>query len=164
MVFKYLKYLFATDVLIELSENQVAFKIFGSDVSYVTKPTLTLEKKGDDEIITAIGSESIITDANSKTINPFSHPRAFVGDFIVAEKILQHGMQQIFNSKLSPSPRVVMHQLEKNEGGLTFIEERVLRELAAGAGAREVIVYLGDRLDVQTDSFDSVKNSLKALL
>ena len=51
----------------------------------------------------------------------------------------------------------MIHQLEKTEGGLTDIEDRVLRELALGAGAREVVIYLGDKIDVTTQSFDKVK-------
>lgn len=50
-----------------------------------------------------------------------------------------------------------MHQLEKTEGGLTSIEDRILRELALGAGAREVVIYLGDKINPKVDSFDAIK-------
>jgi rod shape-determining protein MreB and related proteins len=55
-----------------------------------------------------------------------------------------------------------MHQLEKTEGGLTSIEERVLRELAVGAGAREVVIYLGSKINTNGDSFESVKSRVSA--
>jgi len=35
------------------------------------------------------------------------------------------------------------------EGGLSQVEERVLRELAAGAGARKVFVWVGHELSDQ---------------
>lgn len=55
-----------------------------------------------------------------------------------------------------------MHQLEKVEGGLTSIEDRVLRELAVGAGAREVVIYVGGKINTSVDSFDSVKSRISA--
>jgi hypothetical protein len=44
------------------------------------------------------------------------------------------------------SPGVVIQPLEMTEGGLSEIEERVFRELAIGAGAAKVIVWLGHEL------------------
>jgi len=37
----------------------------------------------------------------------------------------------------------VIHPTEMVEGGLSEVEERVLRELALGAGARSVVVHVG---------------------
>lgn len=54
-----------------------------------------------------------------------------------------------------------MHQLEKLEGGLTDIEERVLRELALGMGAREVLIHSGDRLSVRTLTFSDLKRQFR---
>ena len=158
LVFSYIRSLFSNDVLIELSENLISFKVFGSDVNFQTKPVISLEKKGNDETITAIGKVLSTPNVTTRYVNPFAHPRSFVGNFLLAEKILQHGMREIHKTRLRPSPRVVMHQLEKNEGGLTDIEDRVLRELAVGAGAREVIIYLGQRINVESESFNSIKD------
>lgn len=36
--------------------------------------------------------------------------------------------------------------MERCEGGLSQVEERVLHELAAGAGARKVVVWVGAEL------------------
>ncbi len=79
-----------------------------------------------------------------------------------AEKILQHGIYTMHNSKIRPSPRVIVHQLEKTDGGLTDIEQRVLRELAVGAGAREVVIYLGNKINTNVESFDKVKSRVSA--
>ena len=43
-------------------------------------------------------------------------------------------------------PRVIIQPLELIEGGLSEIEERVLHELARGAGASKVIVWVGPEL------------------
>ena len=39
--------------------------------------------------------------------------------------------------------------MEMTEGGLSQVEDRVFRELAAGAGAKEVLVWVGDELSDQ---------------
>ena len=47
-------------------------------------------------------------------------------------------MREVLGRKLfSMSPIIVVHPMEKIEGGLTGIEHRAFRELALGAGAPE---------------------------
>lgn len=41
------------------------------------------------------------------------------------------------------NPIVVIHQIYNSEGGLCEIEDRILREAALGAGARQVFVWQG---------------------
>ena len=77
----------------------------------------------------------------------FATDRLLVGKFSVAENVLQGAMKQLHQNRwLSPSPIVVIHPMEKVEKGLSEVEERVLLELAAGAGARRVIVWEGYEL------------------
>lgn len=45
-----------------------------------------------------------------------------------------------------PPPLVVIQPLEMIEDGLSEVEERVLREVAASAGARKVVVWVGHEL------------------
>ena len=47
--------------------------------------------------------------------------------------------------------------MEKTEGGLTMIEKRAFRELAFGAGAREVVLYQGKQLPPYDFDYDSIK-------
>lgn len=83
-------------------------------------------------------------------VGDFSHPRMLVGHFQLAEKLLQAGLKKAYaGSFLPPRPVLIMHPKEMLEGGLTDIEERVLRELGLGAGAREVKIWLGDDLDAE---------------
>lgn len=77
----------------------------------------------------------------------FSHPRMLVGDFEAAESLLKSGLQEIHTgSFLAPRPQVILHPKELLEGGLTMIEQRVLLEMALGAGARQASVWLDDDL------------------
>ena len=78
---------------------------------------------------------------------PFTTKRLLVGQFMAAERALKKGFADIFSGKwFSPNPVVVIHPLEKVDDGLSDVEERVLRELAAGTGARKVTVWLGREL------------------
>ncbi len=86
------------------------------------------------------------------TISPkaFTTNRLLVGQFSEAEEALRNGMKGLGKSKWSlVSPVVVIHPMEKTEGGLSQVEERTFKELAMSAGARKVVVWVGHEL---TDS------------
>lgn len=163
-MFTFIRSLFSNDLLVELSENKVSIKAFASDVSFEEEPYIAIENTKKGEVVKAIGkSAKSLSSPNIRVLNPFKHKRSFVADFMCAEKILQHGFYTIHNnSTIKPSPRVIIHQLEKTDGGLTDIEERVLRELALGAGAREVVIYLGSKINTSIESFDTVKSRVSA--
>lgn len=95
---------------------------------------------------------------NSVTsVNPFDHPRVLVHDFNVAEKIFAYAVERVAEKRfLRPMPDIVVHPDLRLDGGLTMIEDRVLRELAENAGARKVAVHYGDIL---TDA--GVRDALK---
>ncbi|MFT4731781.1 MAG: rod shape-determining protein MreB [Gammaproteobacteria bacterium] len=159
----FLRSLFSNDLLVELSENKISFKVFSSDKNYEAEPFIAIEKTKKGEVVKAIGSKAKRDTSRNVTVtNPFQHPRSFIADFFLAEKIIQHGVFEIHKSRIRPAPRIIMHQLEKTEGGLTSIEDRVLRELAVGAGAREVVIYLGSKINTSIDSFNSVKARVSA--
>lgn len=89
------------------------------------------------------GARPITVTANE----PFTTKRLLVGQFSAAEDLLKRGLNELFSSNwLSPSPVVVIHPMEKVEGGLSEIEDRLFRELAVGAGARKVVIWLGHEL------------------
>ena len=162
-MFAFLRSLFSNDLLVELSENKISIKVFSSNIKYEDEPYIAIETTRKGEIVKAIGKIAKRETSSKITItNPFQHPRSFIGDFFLAEKIIQHGVFEIHKSRIRPAPRIIMHQLEKTEGGLTSIEDRVLRELAVGAGAREVVIYLGGKINTSVDSFDSVKSRVAA--
>lgn len=79
-----------------------------------------------------------------KRVNGFEHPRSVIGDFTVAEQTLKLALQALFRErKLAPSPVLVLHPVEKTDGGLTSVEHRALMELGEGAGGRKVHVWEG---------------------
>jgi rod shape-determining protein MreB len=77
-------------------------------------------------------------------VNPLDHPRLLIADFAYAEKLLRHGIYRVYEKTVLPrSPRLIIHPMEKTEGGISDIEQRMYTELGLGAGARKVYVHDG---------------------
>jgi hypothetical protein len=87
------------------------------------------------------------TEATFDAQPPFTTTRLLVGEYLVAESLLSRALKQVLNTRFfSVPPQVVIQPLEMIEGGLSEIEERILRELAMGAGAAKVAVWVGAQL------------------
>lgn len=79
-----------------------------------------------------------------KRVTPgFSHPRMLIGDFTAAQAALKSLVSEARGSGLAFSTPVIIHPLEKIEGGLTQVEERLFHELGMGVGATRVVVWQG---------------------
>ena len=151
------------DLLVEITQEELRIFSFSGGEKYRDEPLIAIEKTGDKVNVKAIGSDSRNCAGPGVEIhNPFKHQRSMVASYAHAEKLLEHAFKSIYSSIFLASPRVIMHQLEKNEGGLTDIEERVLSELALRAGARKVVVYQGDRIDPTRETFDSIESRIDA--
>ena len=93
-------------------------------------------------------------------VNPFDHPRMLIGDWIVAERLLQHAIQSLLKSSfIRPSPNVIMHPMDSLEGGLSDVERRAFRELAISAGARDVAIHIGSELTKKEILFESIREA-----
>jgi len=73
----------------------------------------------------------------------FSHPRMLVGNFTAAQECLKEAISEARGSGFALATAVVIHPLERIDGGLTQVEERLFHELAVGAGASKVVVWVG---------------------
>ena len=97
------------------------------------------------------------TEATFDAQPPFTTTRLLIGEFLAAEGALKRALKDVSKGGIfRPSPRVVIQPLEMLEGGLSEIEVRILREVAIGAGASEVVVWVGHEL-----SDAEVKEKLK---
>ncbi len=80
----------------------------------------------------------------------FTSERLLVGKFSTAELILKKLVKEAIPKTLfTQRPLIVIQPLEKIEGGLSEVEERIFKELAFGAGAIKVALHVGNEL---TDS------------
>ena len=151
------------DLLVEITQDELRVFSFSGDAEYIDEPVVAIERAGNKTTVKAIGKASRnCPGPGVELIYPFKHRRSMISSFNYAEQVLRFAFKSINTNLFRASPRVVMHQLERNEGGLTEVEERVLRELALGAGAREVVVYQGDRIDPGQETFDTIKSRINA--
>lgn len=82
-----------------------------------------------------------------KPSKPFTTERLLIGEFSEAESALKEGMKKLHYGRwAATSPIVVIHPMDKTNGGLSQVEERVLQEVAAGAGARKAYIWVGHEL------------------
>ncbi len=73
----------------------------------------------------------------------FSHQRMLIGDFTRAQVLIKSAVAEVAGASFLRSLRVLVHPMERIEGGLNEIERRVLQELMIGAGARKVEIWMG---------------------
>lgn len=75
-------------------------------------------------------------------IEKFSNERLVVANFQNAEMLVRSVLKELLQIKsfLQPSLRMLIHQLEKLEGGLSQVEIRALRDIGEIAGGRYVKV------------------------
>ncbi len=154
---------FRTTLYVQIWEKRIKVSDIESKKIFDEQPLVAIEsdKKGK-KTIAAIGNNasSLALKDNTVVINPFSHPRDLFSNLEVAEKLLQHIIRTLNEKKyFVPSPVLVIHPMEKTEGGLTMIEKRVFRELAFGAGARNVVLYQGKELSIYDFDFDAIKTA-----
>ena len=109
-------------------------------------PLLALELKGQHKVIAAIGHAARQHEGRKdcRIINPFDHPRMLLGDFITAEALLRQVLKTLQPGILQPT--LVLHPLERLEGGLSDMEIRAFHELGRGCGARQVWLWTGREL------------------
>lgn len=84
--------------------------------------------------INRIRAKSIGSGATSDTLppEPFSHPRMLVGHFLAAELAVKAAVAEVKGSKLFHTTRVLMHPMERLEGGLTQIGPQALAKWPSG--------------------------------
>lgn len=77
----------------------------------------------------------------------FTTTRLLIGNFIPAVECLKQAIKSSRSkSLLAGSPTILLQPMEMCEGGLCEIEDRVMRECALGAGARKVVLWIGEEL------------------
>lgn len=145
---------FSTTLYVQIWEKRIRVLDINSGEVFDEKPLVQIDTNKD-------GSKKVIAVGNQvyqNGVNPFSHPRSLLNDFYIAESLLQFIVKKLVGKKLlAASPVMIIHPMEKTEGGLTLIEERAFLEMAMGAGARQVAFYQGDKaLEPQEINFQEI--------
>lgn len=75
-------------------------------------------------------------------VRRFTHPRLLIGNFAAAQDAFAQALARLRKrGRLTPALHVLIQPLEKVEGGVADVEERILHELALGVGARKAVVW-----------------------
>ena len=163
-MFSNLRAKFASVMYVQIWEHRLKVTDTATRESFDDYPAIVIKSNDKGEkLISGVGKEaSEKLQHNEIAINPFSHPRVLFSDFYVGEKLLQHTFKHLSNNKvLRPRPKVIIHPMEKTEGGLTMIEKRAFKELAIGAGAIAVKIHSGFELRLETMNFDELEDDDK---
>lgn len=115
----------------------------GTAIAEIPELAISTEPKAR---ILAVGPEARLAAASEAAtmVNPFAHPRTLVSDFTVAEQLLKYQLRRVLKSSIwRPAPCMVMHPMGRGEGDYTQVERRAFREMALGAGASQVFLWIG---------------------
>jgi rod shape-determining protein MreB len=108
----------------------------------VLKAVLYVQIRPDRFIVRNTGDGRVV---DRTAASAFSHPRTLVGNFTTAEALLKELVSEAKGGFVLKTD-ILIHPLERVDGGLTQIEERALHELAVGSGASKVLVWVGSAL------------------
>ena len=158
-----LKKLIPTTILyVQIWENRIKVTDVKSKNIFDDAPLMAIEHTPKNQLVVievGAGSKKHSASPNTVVINPFEHPRTILSDFQVAEKLLQYAIKTLLKDKFfAPSPKVVIHPMEKTEGGLTQVEGRALRELGLSTGAQDVALCTGAEKAINDLNFDAIRS------
>ena len=129
-----------------MSVKNVSRNVFFEDVPQLAvdltrKRNKVLGFGGHSNLIASMSAGGVI-------LNGFDHPRSIISDFEVAEKTLQLFLERVNapKKKFFFVPTLIIHPLEKLEGGLTQLEARAFEDLGYRAKANKVFVWNGREL------------------
>ena len=151
---KKLRGLFSNDLSIDLGTANTLIYVRDQGIVLNEPSVVAIRIHNGQKTIEAVGAEAKRmlgrTPGNITAIRPLKD--GVIADFLVTEKMLQHFIAKVHESKfIRPSPRVLVCVPCKS----TQVERRAIRESALSAGAREVRLIeepmaaaLGSGLDV----------------
>lgn len=130
-------------IYVQISPQLLTLKNVRTGESIAEVPELAIRESPKPRVV-AVGSLARAATPPVRIINPFAHPRTLIGDFTGGEQLLRHQIRRILGKPFLPlAPAVVLHPLGTFEGGLTELERRAFREMALGAGAAEMNLWIG---------------------
>ncbi|MGR6036174.1 MAG: rod shape-determining protein [Candidatus Nitrosoglobus sp.] len=139
MFFDYIRGFFSNDLSIDLGTANTLIYVRGQGIVLNEPSVVAIRQEkgpGGPRSIAAVGVDAKRmlgrTPVNIIAIRPLKE--GVIADFTVTEKMLQHFIRKIHDSRFfRPSPRVLVSV----SCGSTQVERRAIREAAASAGARE---------------------------
>ncbi len=151
---------FGTTVYVQIWSDRIRLVDLHTGKVFEDEPVLIIDKSktGAASVVGMGRAARSRADLNCEAATPFSHPRVLLSDFAAGEKLLKLAIESLLPKRVfRPAPFVILHPMEKTEGGLTMIEDRAFRELSLCAGARAVMIYEGPVIKPEGFSLDKLK-------
>lgn len=138
-------------IYVRLSSEQISLYCVGEEKRIEEKPLIAVKtKKSGKQIIVACGNEAETmagAGANVQILNGFDHPRSIINNVDTASQTVRYFIRKLMNPPFwGRRPIVVLHPMEKTEGGLTGPEKRSLMEIGSISGAYATYTWVGHRL------------------
>lgn len=125
----------------------MTFYHYPMQLRYQDESIIALQKKGSRTVVTAIGREvyALKPEDQSVVYEPFTPFALDPENFSIAESFVRGLIEREvpWKYRIIFAPRVIIHPDKSYVGEH---EEQAYRELALSAGAREAVVYVGERL------------------
>ena len=148
---------FGTVLYVQIWERRIKVTDITTQKVFDEKALVAVRNENGKKSIEAVGNNAtLVSNENISVSKPFSHERLLLSNFTLAEILLRYILNTLIKRTTFISPKVVIHPMEKTEGGLGQIEIRAFRELAIGAGARDVKVHQGNELPIQDFDYESL--------
>jgi len=144
-------------VYIRIRNNKIAFYHYPQGIHYTDDAVLAIKKKKNDFQVTAVGKAVYALKDDDRSVghepfNPFTYENP--ENFNLAEILIRTLLTSAPGVKQSlVSPRIIIHP---DKTYISETEEEAYKELALSAGAREAVVYVGDKL--KPEEFEQVLN------
>ena len=89
----------------------------------------------------------------------FSNSRVLLGEFEIAENFLKNIITELTkDSFLTPSLKVIIHQMELTEGGLSSTEKRALRDSFLHLNSKHIFIYEGKNELSHSEALSHINN------
>ena len=141
-------------IYIKIKQDWLIVRLIETKKEYQGRPTVVLDSKpsfidGNFKVLAVVDDAlryNDSTDPQIKVANGFSHSRAVISDFAIAQATLRYFITKLVNRSAIFRPEIILHPLEKPSGGVSQDEVRMLLDLGIAAGGRRVMVWTGREL------------------
>jgi rod shape-determining protein MreB and related proteins len=139
-------------VYVRIRPHWVSVKNVSRNAFFEDVPQIAVDLARKRNKVLGFGARAnLIASTSTETVilNGFDHPRSIISDFEVAEKTMQLFIEKVNapKKKFFYVPTLVIHPLEKLEGGLTQVEARAFEDLGYRVKASKVYVWNGRALN-----------------
>ena len=134
---------------IQIWENNIKVTNVATDEVFDELTTVSYQCAANGKMVNIkCGNNALVNSGpETKTMNPFSHPRTLLANTTVIHRFFKYLFKK-YKKSFIYSPIVVIHLMEKVEGDLLDMEKYTLNFVGTKAGASSIFPYVGDKFTI----------------